>query len=141
MAANAIEPRRFNLGNNLPEAAASSVKEERIPAKFWLNIGYEVEVTGSDGTTETRFVSLPMGIALDTQQHKKPGKITTETGQLISAGNDLLDDLIKAAQAIPGGATQIVNLQVQIRHVAEPTVLASSENPFSPGAVKLNLLG
>lgn len=141
MAANAIEPRRFNLGNNLPEAAASSTKEERVPAKFWLNIGYEVEVTGSDGTTETRFVSLPMGIALDTQQHKKPGKITTETGQLISAGNDLLDDLIKAAQAIPGGNTQIVNLQVQIRHVAEPTVLASSDNPFSPSAVKLNLLG
>ena len=141
MAANAIEPRRFNLGNNLPEAAASSVKEDRVPAKFWLNVGYEVEVTSSDGTTETRFVSLPMGIALDTQQHKKPGKITSETGQLISAGNNLLDDLIKGAQGIPGGATQIVNLQVQIRHVAEPTVLASSENPFSPAAVKLNLFG
>ena len=141
MAANAIEPRRFNLGNNLPEAAASSVKEERPQAKFWLNVGYEVEVTGSDGTTETRFVSLPMGVALDTMQHKKPGKVTTETGQIISAGNNLLDDLIKGAQAIPAGGTQIVNLQIQIRHVAEPTVLASSDNPFSPAAVKLNLFG
>ena len=141
MAANAIEPRRFNLGNNLPEAAASSTKEERIPAKFWLNIGYEVDITGSDGTEETRFVSLPMGVALDTMQHKKPGKITSETGQIISAGNTLLDDLIKAAQAIPAGGTQIVNLQIQIRHVAEPTVLAASDNPFSPSSVKLNLFG
>ena len=139
--ANAIEPRRFSLGDNLPTAAAASAKEERIPAKFWLNVGYEVEVTGSDGSNETRFVSLPMGIALDTMQHKKPGKITTETGQIISAGNDLLDELVKAAQAIPAGGTQIVNLQIQIRHVAEQGVLPSGDNPFSPGAVKLNLLG
>ena len=139
--ANPIQPRRFNLGDNLPSAAAESAKEERPQAKFWLNSGYEVDVTGADGTKESRFVSLPIGVALDTMQHKKPGKITTETGQIISAGNDLLDDLIKAAQAIPAGGTQIVNLQIQIRHVAEQGVLASSENPFSPGALKLNLLG
>ena len=138
--ANAIEPRRFSLGDNLPTAAAASAKEERIPAKFWLNVGYEVEVTGSDGTNETRFVSLPVGLPLDTQQHKA-SRGTGEVAQIISAGNDLLDELVKAAQAIPPGGTQIVNLQIQIRHVQEQNVVASGNNPFSPGAVKLNLLG
>lgn len=140
MAANPIQPRRFSLGDNLPSAAAESAKEERPQAKFWLNIGYEVAVKDADGVEGTRFISLPVGLPLDTQQHRVT-RGTGEVAQIISAGNDLLDDLIKAAQAIPAGETKLVNLQIQIRHVQEASAIPAGTNAFSPAAVGLNLLG
>lgn len=140
MAANAIQPRRFSLGDNLPSAAAESAKEERPQAKFWLNVGYEVAVKDADGVEGTRFISLPVGLPLDTQQHRAT-RGTGEVAQIISAGNDLLDELIKAAQAIPAGETKLVNLQIQIRHVQEASAIPAGTNAFSPSAVGLNLLG
>lgn len=140
MAANQIQPRRFDLGNNLPSAADQASKEDRPQAKFWLNVGYEVSVKDSDGVESTRFISLPIGLPLDTQQHKT-SRGTGEVAQIISAGNDLLDELVKAAQAIPPGETQLVNLQIQIRHVKPENAVVSGSNAFSPTAVGLKLIG
>ena len=48
-------------------ASSSSKKDDKPKAQFWLNIGYQVEVPDDQGN-EDRFVSLPQGIPLDTQE-------------------------------------------------------------------------
>jgi hypothetical protein len=43
--------------------------EDRTKAEFWLNIGYSVEVVHENtGEIESRFISLPTGIPLDTRE-------------------------------------------------------------------------
>ena len=114
-------------------ASAPEGKADQPKAEVWINLGYEVQVPIEDGGTETRFVSLPVGIALDTQ---KPIDIKTrspELAQLQAHQNQLLEDLQKHAEGLAPGEETLVNLQIQIRRVKDPvgTVAADGASPYA----------
>lgn len=113
-------------------AAASATA--RPKAQIWLNLGYEIQVPATDGSMETRFINLPMGLPLDTMEEVA----TTSTNEVFAAmqiaKNDLLKQLLSAAAALPAGGERIVNLQVQMRRIndaaANVQLSDPSVNPF-----------
>jgi len=103
-------------------ASASAARQELPKADVWMNIGYTVDIIAEDGTPDTRFVSLPVGIALDTQ---KPIDIKTRSADLADLQanqNALLTDLQKYAEGLAPGEETLINLQIQLRRVKDPVV-------------------
>lgn len=116
-------------GNN--NAAAS--KKDLPKAQFWINIGYVVEVQGENGV-ESKFISLPMGIPLDTQEHLPTNSSNEMFRALRAAQNDLLDQLKDVAATLQPGEEKIIGegqLVIQLRRVkAEAAPIAAAANPL-----------
>ena len=113
---------------------AATPATARPKAQIWMNLGYEIQVPATDGTMETRFINLPMGLPLDTMEEVA----TTSTNEVFAAiqiaKNDLLKQLLTAAADLPAGGERIVNLQVQMRRVndaaANVQLTDPAVNPF-----------
>ena len=113
---------------------AAAAATARPKAQIWMNLGYEIQVPATDGTMETRFINLPMGLPLDTMEEVA----TTSTNEVFAAmqvaKNDLLKQLLTAAADLPAGGERIVNLQVQMRRVndaaANVQLTDPAVNPF-----------
>lgn len=130
--ANTIDITKRTFGPK--PTADSSNGGNRAKAQIWLNLGYQIEVPTSDGTMETRFINLPMGLPLDTMEEVATTSSNEVFAAMQIAKNDLLKQLLAAAADLPAGGERIVNLQVQMRRIndtnanvglADPTV-----NPF-----------
>lgn len=104
-------------------------KEDRPKAQFWLNLGYTVEVETTAGAEE-RFISLPLGIPLDTQEPEKTNSKNKEWAMIQAARNALLEELKEYAQHLQAGEEQIIQLQVQLRRVNDEAEIPEGENPF-----------
>jgi len=110
--------------------AATAVKEDRPKANLWLNIGYSVEVDTAEGV-EQRFVSLPVGIPLDTMEPLPTNSRNADFAAFQAARNNLHEQIMAAAQALQPGEEKILNLQIQLRRVNEESVAVdSSKNQF-----------
>jgi hypothetical protein len=128
------------FGNKSPASAPAA--DDRPKAQFWINVGYavEVQVSGPDGKTvqEQRFVSMPIGIPVDTQEELKTNTRNVEWNMLQQARNELVHALTEAGNELEPGEERIVNLQVQLRRVkdeaAAPDITA---NPFLRAEHKL----
>lgn len=119
-------PQKF--GNSAPKAGEkASTKSDQPKAQLWLNIGYPVTVK-VDGADEERFVSLPLGIPLDTQEHLATNSRNELFAQFQGARNDLLDQIMDAAKALGPGEDRILNLSIQLRRVNEDAAPVSAEN-------------
>jgi hypothetical protein len=117
----------FGANKNKSSAAAN---QDRPKSEFWLNIGYVAEGAGKDG--DDAFVSLPVGIPLDTQEKLKTNSGNAEFAQLQAARNDLLDQLLEFAKTLKPGQDEIFDIQVQIRRVREDTpVSVGGDNKFA----------
>lgn len=104
------------FGKNKKNGVAAA--EMRDKAQFWLNIGYSSGVQDAD-TGEEKFVSLPMGIPLDTQEHLTTNSRNAEFAQFQSARNNLLDQIQEVSKSLAPGESRILNLQIQLRRVNE----------------------
>lgn len=119
-------------------AAAS---DDRPKTQVWLNIGYTVEVTVDEkGTTETRFISLPVGIPVDTTEGVQANSSNEMFRMMQEARNDLLEELQTEATALAPGEEKIIGdvggLQLQLRRVAdEKAPTPTGKNPFSRKAI------
>lgn len=112
------------------KTSASSSKDERPKAEFWLNIGYPVDVETSEGT-EARFVSLPVGIPVDTMEKLSVKSSNEEFSALQSARNDLLDQIMEAAQKLNSGEEVTLNLELRLRRInADKPAISPENNPF-----------
>lgn len=108
----------------------SASKEDKPKAQFWINIGYNAEGAGEDGAD--RFVSLPTGIPLDTQELLPTNSRNEEFAAFQSARNDLLEQIMAVAKTLKPGEERLLNLQIQLRHVnAEREAIAPQDNKFS----------
>lgn len=119
---------RIAAANNAAATKNSNVGSNAKPqAQIWLNIGYTM------GEGENRkFVSLPVGIPLDTQEPIKIKGQSQDYNDFSESRNELLEMLIKAAQELPPGGEDYVNLEIQIRRVAAPVEASKGEaNPYS----------
>jgi hypothetical protein len=123
---NAINLTKPVFPSKASKAADGTVRPK---AQIWLNLGYEVQVPADDGTMETRFINLPMGLPLDTMEEVP----TTSTNEVFAAmqiaKNDLLKQLLAAAADLPSGGERIVNLQVQMRRVNDSAANVSLNDP------------
>lgn len=128
----------MTVGNTTSEAFRIAFGDRSTPAKkddkpkavFWLNVGYESDVKDEDGTN--RFVSLPFGIPLDTQEALATNGKNREFAAFQQARNDLLEQIMECAQQLQAGESRLINLQVQIRKVNdEAEAISADQNPFS----------
>jgi hypothetical protein len=95
---------------------ASATQGAKPKAKIWLNIGYTAAGAGREG--EDMFVSLPVGIPLDTTEHLAL-RGSGDYREFLSARNDLLDQIMAAAGDLQPGEARTLNLEIQLRHVAD----------------------
>lgn len=126
------------FGQSADTKTTGTDRKDLPSADVWMNVGYEVSVPSEDGkSTETRFISIPVGIALDTQ---KPIEIKTrspELADLQAHQNQLLADLQKYAEGLQPGEETLVALQIQLRRVKDP-VVAPAADAASPFARKID---
>ena len=117
--------------------------EPKPKAKYWLNVGY-LASTVIEGEDEPRFIALPAGIPLDTT---KPAEVRGSNElyrAMVTAQNDLLEDIIEEASKLEPGQAVIIGdpetspLVLQLRRVAaEQEAIKPSQNPFAKGGLKL----
>lgn len=126
--------RDFGAGSNNVAGKADT----KPKAEFWLNLGYVTNVKDEE-TGENRFVSLPMGIPLDTQEHLDTSKGKPEFKAFQHARNELCKDLMQSVidRDLKPGESFVIPLQgdtglaIQIRRVSEQVPYdETAENPF-----------
>lgn len=133
----------FGAGSN--SDAADGKGSTQPKAKLWLNVGYVVQIPSTAegakaGDMEDRFVSLPVGIPVDTMEKLPTNSRNADYANFQAARNDLLDQIMAAAQGLDAGGDAILNLQIQLRRVNEerPAVGMTENNQFArPADLKL----
>ncbi len=131
----------FNRSSTAPQSGAS--RSDLPKATSWLNFGYTVEI-GSGKDADTRFVSLPVGIPLDTMEPLAITSRNSEFAQFQAARNDVLSQIKSVADSMKPGEERIIcvdatsGLAVQLRRVND-AVVAPAADASNPYAVKLAL--
>lgn len=123
------------LKNTQTAPAGKPAATDKPKAVLWLNVGYhiEVEVTAADGTTsmENRFVSLPLGIPVDTMQFLPENMQNPGFAAFQAARNQLLKLVIAAGANLGDGEERPIALELQLRKVSAPQApVAPDTNPF-----------
>jgi hypothetical protein len=133
-AGSASTPLFGGLGN--PNQGQGMTDRRDLPkAQTWLNFGYPV---GEPGTEDYRFVSLPTGIPLDTQE-ELPIRSNNGFGQFTAARNDFLKQMQEAASGLAPGAEMLIGpvgdtpLYIQLRRVNDPVTPPATDesNPYA----------
>ncbi len=121
----AIQEFTFGKTNN---ANNGSAKADKPKAQFWLNVGY----VANEDTEDAKFISLPTGIPLDTQEPLPTNSSNADFRAMRCAQNDLLDQLLAFAEGLEPGAEGIIKLQVQLRRVKAPAEeIKPDENKYA----------
>lgn len=109
----------------------SNSKPEQARAQFWLNLGYTSDVKDEQGVN--KFVSLPLGIPLDTQEHVSTSSKNQDFAKFQSARNGLFDQVMAVAAGLKPGESRIIKLEVQLRRVSADTVadIPAETNQFA----------
>lgn len=127
--------RTAGVSSAVTRAAIKEAYKDAPKSEFWLNIGYEVDVTfqTAEGmVTETQFVSLPKGIALDSQELLPTSSSNENYANLNAAKNDLISQIREAAALLRPGERTVLTLEVELRRVnaPQPATGQGKENPF-----------
>lgn len=124
------------FGSKNDNAASGGAKDERPKAQLWLNIGYLSDAIDPD-TKERRFVSLPTGIPLDTQEPLDTRMKNRDYANFQAARNGLLADLIEQGNKLEPGQSVVIEtdsgLAIQIRRVNPELeeATAGEGNPYA----------
>lgn len=119
--------KQFTFGQT-NAASTTAAKADKPKAQFWLNIGY----VANEGTEDAKFISLPTGIPLDTQEPLATNSSNADFRAMRCAQNDLLEQLIEYAQGLEPGEEGIISLQVQLRRVkAAEADIPADENKYA----------
>ena len=103
-------PRLDANGQPLPES------------KLWLNFGY---------TKNDKFISLPLGLAVDTMEPMVARGQNVEFNKQVAAQNGLLKAIQDAGFKLEPGETQTIVLECQLRRVNEKMEIADEDNEFA----------
>jgi len=110
------------FGQRQQEAAPAN--PPRKPSEFWINVGLPVPGMSDD---KFSFLSLPLGIPLDTMNPVELRGSNQEFLEFRAAQNALLDKVQKAAKDLRPGEAVELGLMVQLRRIlGEPTAPASN---------------
>ena len=131
-----------NLGVNKTNIVAATpantgTNEKRPQPKVWMNVGYTSDTVDPE-TGEKMFVSVPLGIGVDTMDPAKKRGRNENYNQLVDAKNELLEMIQKFAGTLESGQDEmLLDLQVQVRRVhdvEEPT----GANPHASALSRLS---
>lgn len=108
-------------------AAKSAIVEEKVKSQLWVNVGYSIEVNG-----ESVFVSIPMGIPVDSVKELPTNTRNSEFNLLNQARNQLLADIVAASEDLEAGESHVLELEVQLRRIDKEVdpLPANGNNPF-----------
>lgn len=138
--------RTFGAGSQSNQAGSSNDRSQAPKAKIWLNIGYVAEnIPTADGNgVEDRFVSLPVGIPLDTMEKLPTNSRNQAYAQFQAARNDLYDQIMAAASQLQPGEDIVIGSQVatgglciQVRRVNDERAEAPAVDDSNPFARQL----
>ena len=117
----------LKFGSKAPKASTTTIVEEKVKSQLWVNVGYTQVVNGVDV-----FVSVPMGIPLESVKELVTNTRNVEFNQLNQARNQLLADILAASEDLEAGESHVLELEVQVRRIdKEPDPLPTgSVNPF-----------
>ena len=128
-------------GINFPRTFGTSAAPAAAPARekalLWLNVGYVSDVKDEDGTN--RFVSLPLGIPVDSMEALPTNSRNQEYAMFQQARNDLLAQIMEVAKGVKPGEAKILNLQIQLRRVNDESASAPVPATGNPFALKIAL--
>ncbi len=85
--------------------AAATVVEDKPKAQLWVNVGYSIEVEG-----EMVFVSIPLGIPVDSVKELPTNTRNAEFNMLNQARNQLLEDIPSASEDLEPGESHVLAL-------------------------------
>lgn len=116
----------LKFGAKAPTANATIV-EEKVKSQLWVNVGYSIEVNG-----ESVFVSIPMGIPVDSVKELPTNTRNAEFNMLNQARNQLLADITAASEDLEAGESHVLELEVQLRRIDKEVdpLPANGNNPF-----------
>ena len=116
----------LKFGKNAPVAGVT-VTEDKPKSQLWVNIGYTIQVNGEDV-----FVSIPMGIPVDSVKELPTNTRNQDFNLLNQARNQLLADIAAASEDLEAGESHVLELEVQLRRVDKEVdpLPAGSANPF-----------
>lgn len=116
----------LKFGKNAP-ATSPAIVEEKVKSQLWVNVGYSIEVNG-----ESVFVSIPMGIPVDSVKELPTNTRNTEFNLLNQARNQLLADITAASEDLEAGESHVLELEVQLRRIDKEVdpLPANGNNPF-----------
>ena len=117
----------LKFGKNALKASTATVVEEKVKSQLWVNVGYSIEVDGVNV-----FVSIPMGIPVDSIKELPTNTRNAEFNLLNQARNQLLADITAGSEDLEPGESHVLELEVQLRRIdkeADP-LPAGSSNPF-----------
>lgn len=117
--------------NSIRDRVAGSNNKPNNETQVWLNVGVPVET--ADGV---RFVSLPLGIPLDSLKEVSTNSKNEDFRAFQMARNDLLDQLRKHAATLKPGEECFLPLSVQMRRIEDNSDKPIQHNPYK---VELNL--
>lgn len=121
----------MNLAQPAQVPTTQPAGSARPQAQVWMNVGYNAKATNADGHEEERFISLPLGIALDTMEPRTiPNGNNRDYANMIAAQNHLLETLQKASEGLEPGEVKNVQLEIQIRKVSGPQEVDNTSNPY-----------
>ena len=117
----------LKFGKNAPKASTVTVVEEKVKSQLWVNVGYSIEVEG-----EQVFVSIPMGIPVDSIKELPTNTRNAEFNLLNQARNQLLADITAGSEDLEAGESHVLELEVQLRRIDKEVdpLPAGSSNPF-----------
>ena len=117
----------LKFGSKAPKASTATVVEEKVKSQLWINVGYSIEVNG-----EQVFVSVPMGIPVDSVKELPTNTRNTDFNLLNQARNQLLADIASASEDLESGESHVLELEVQLRRIDKEVdpLPAGSNNPF-----------
>ena len=104
---------------------ARTAASDKPKSELWLNIGY---VANDEDQT---FISVPMGLPVDTQEPIKLSGSNEDWLMLAAARNGLLEELQKKGFSLEKGEEIEIPLIVRLRRVKEETVIDPKNNKFA----------
>jgi len=117
----------LKFGSKATKSSTATVVEEKVKSQLWVNVGYSIEVEG-----EQVFVSIPMGIPVDSIKELPTNTRNAEFNMLNQARNQLLADIAAASEDLESGESHVLELEVQLRRIDKEVdpLPAGSSNPF-----------
>ena len=117
----------LKFGAKAAAAKTTTIVEDKVKSQLWINVGYSIEVEG-----EQVFVSIPMGIPVDSIKELPTNTRNAEFNLLNQARNQLLADITAASEDLEYGESHVLELEVQLRRIDKEVdpLPAGSSNPF-----------
>ena len=122
---------------------AATDKAEKPVAQVYANLGKHFDIEQDDGSIVSEFISIPLGIAVDTQLPMVSKSSNNAYNQRVEIKNRILDLVKKEADRLdPGDTEMLTGLDIQLlRRKVVGVASTVGVNPMLQQLKDLKLVG